>query len=69
MSATRIYFVKDDDDDRLIEATSAAAAIRHAAIGRYSATVAKPKEIADLMANGKKVEQAKPEQLMLGDQA
>jgi hypothetical protein len=60
VSATRIYRVRDtknSDDDRLIEATSAATAVRFAA-AHYSAEVAKPKEIAELMADGAKVEAA-----------
>lgn len=60
MSATRIYRVRDtknDGDDRLILATSAATAVRFAA-AHYSAEVAKPKEIAELMADGAKVEAA-----------
>jgi hypothetical protein len=64
VSATRIYRVRDtknSDDDRLILATSAATAVRFAA-AHYSAEVAKPKEIAELMADGVKVQQAKDDQ-------
>lgn len=68
MSVTRLYVVQDGDNERLIEATSAASAIRHAALDRYTANIAKPKTIADLMANGVRVEQAKPDQLTLGAQ-
>ena len=59
---TRIYYVADGHETRLIEATSAATAIRHCAVKRYRYGVAKPKQIADLMANGARVEQATTEQ-------
>lgn len=59
---TRIYYVADGHETRLIEATSAAAAIRHCAVKRYRYGVAKPKEVARLMAEGVKVEQATTEQ-------
>lgn len=55
---TRIYYVADGHETRLIEATSAAAAIRHCAVKRYRYGVAKPKEVARLMAQGVKVETA-----------
>lgn len=58
MAATRIYYVADGHETRLIDATSAAAAIRHCAVRRYRYGVAKPKQIADLMASGIRVEQA-----------
>jgi hypothetical protein len=61
MSESRIYSVLDGDIDavRLIEATSAAAAIRHVAAQRYRVSIAKPKDVAYHMAQGVKVEQAK----------
>ena len=74
MSKTRIYVVHETIGDlrasRLIEAASAAAAIRHYALGRYSATPAKPHDVADRMALGMKVEIASPEQqaIPLGEQ-
>lgn len=43
---TRIYLVTTPDDNRLVEAASAAQAIRHCVRGSYAATVASPKEIA-----------------------
>ena len=55
---TRIYYVADGHETRLIEATSAATAIRHCAVKRYRYGVAKPKEVARLMAQGVKVERA-----------
>jgi hypothetical protein len=62
VSATRIYRVRDTKNDdsptRLIEATSAAAAVRFAA-AHYSAEIAKVKEVAELMDEGVKVEEAK----------
>jgi len=68
MSITRIYAVRDGDAVRLIEASSASAAIRHCARDRYSVSPAKPRDVADAMADGVKVEQARPEQLTLADQ-
>lgn len=59
---TRLYIVVDKDDTkskaRLIEASNAAQAVRHVVSARYDASVAKSKEVAELMANGTKVEKA-----------
>lgn len=65
---TRIYVVHDKGADaaRLVEAASAAAAVRHVAINRYTVTAASPKQIAHHMARGVHVETAgekSPEQL------
>ena len=75
MSKTRIYVVReavgaDVMVSHLVEATSAAAAIRHCALDRYSATPAKPRDVVDCMAAGVKVEVAAPEQqsIPLGEQ-
>lgn len=58
MQATRIYQVHDGESVRLIDAASAAAAIRHAAIGKYKASPASAREVANIMATGVKVETA-----------
>lgn len=60
MAATRLYRVYDGEAcaSRLVEATSAAAAVRHVATKRYRVDVAKPKDIADMMSGGVKVERA-----------
>ena len=62
MSSTRIYVVKrtgtESGDTRLIEATSQAAAIRHAIGGTLTAEAATPKELAMLMRNGIELENA-----------
>ncbi len=59
---TRIYVVRRTGDNtgenRLVEATSQAQAIRHVTGGIYTAEVAKTKDLADLMASGAKVEKA-----------
>jgi hypothetical protein len=64
MMQTRIYVVADsagvEEVNRLIEATSAAAAVRYVA-SRYKAEIAKPKQLAALMAAGVRVEQANGE--------
>jgi len=62
MMQTRIYRVADGHTVRLIEATSAATATRYCAIKKYRVGVAKPKDVAELMASGVTVEIAKPEQ-------
>ena len=67
MSNTRIYSVRDGDAVRLIEATSASAAVRHCAIDRYHVAVAKAKDIAYQMAKGVKVELANPETPLGGE--
>ena len=75
MSKTRIYVVRETGSVgaaglRLIDATSAATAIRHCTLDRFSAKPAKPRDVAELMAKGVKIEQAKPEQqsIPLGEQ-
>lgn len=57
---TRIYVVIDKatSEKRLIEATSAAQAIRHCVANKYSAKPATPKEIAQFMTSGLTVEKA-----------
>ncbi len=55
---TRIYVVMTGEDRRLVEASSAAQAIRHCVRGVYTAKVAATKELAQMMAAGMKVEVA-----------
>lgn len=57
----RIYRVSHGDEVRLIEATSAAAAIQHCAKPKYVAVPVKTRELRDLYERGIKVEVAKPE--------
>jgi len=56
MIQTRIYLVTNGDTRRLIEAGSAAQAIRHCVRNTYSAKAATPKEIANFMGAGYPVE-------------
>lgn len=58
MAITRIYVVLNGDERRLVEATSAAQAIRHCVANKYSAKPATPKEIAQFMRDGLTVEKA-----------
>jgi len=63
MATTRIYQVTTDETvadpaTRLIEATSAAAAVRFVASKVYSATIAKPADIVAAMTAGVTVEKA-----------
>lgn len=59
MSQTRIYVViQKDQKHRLIEAISAAQAIRHCVKHEYSAKVASAKDIAGHMKLGIEVEKA-----------
>lgn len=58
MAVTRIYVVITGDERRLVEATSAAQAIRHCVANKYSAKPATPKEIAQFMRDGLTVEKA-----------
>lgn len=59
---TRIYVVMQKsttgDQNRLVEATSAAAAVRYCARNVYEAKAASPKDIASVMSAGVKVESA-----------
>ena len=55
---TRIYVVLCGDEKRLVEASSAAQAIRHCVKDRYTAKVANTKELAQAMKEGLQVEQA-----------
>lgn len=59
--ASRIYRIIDGDGDRLIRAASAAQAIRHAA-SHMQARVATQDDIAELVAEGAKVETAGEQQ-------
>lgn len=63
MPETRIYVIiqkgtSDADGFRLVEATSAAQAIRHCARNVYTAQAATPKDIARLMGTGVTIENA-----------
>lgn len=58
MPVTRIYVVLHQDEKRLIEAGSAAQAIRHCVQNKYVARPATTKDIATLMAAGFTVEKA-----------
>ena len=55
---TRIYVVINKESKRLVEAGSAAQAIRHCVRNQYSAKAATPKEIAAFMGAGYGVEKA-----------
>lgn len=55
---TRIYVVINKEERRLVEATSAAQAIRHCVRNVYAAHVAGTKELASLMSQGVTVERA-----------
>lgn len=62
MSTTRIYVVSEKHKpNRLIEAGSAAQAIRHCGRTVFSAKAAIPKDIAGMMALGHPVERAESE--------
>lgn len=58
-AATRIYLVtdRDTDEQKLVRATNAATAIRHAA-KRFSAVVAAPETLVEMCSAGAKVEDA-----------
>lgn len=59
MTATRIYLVDERGASvRLVEASSAAQAIRHVVRHKFTAHAATPKAVATLMARGIVLEQA-----------
>lgn len=58
MSATRIYVVTTGVEQRLVEAASAAQAIRHCVADKYTARPASPKDIAILMSVSVSLEKA-----------
>lgn len=59
---TRIYVImQKDKPNRLVDASSAAQAIRHCVSTEYSSRVATAKDVADMLAHGVVVEQAKTE--------
>lgn len=61
MPTTRIYIVRDpeiDGAEELVEASSASAAMRHVATRRYTVKAATPKEVAELMQNGIRMQTA-----------
>lgn len=60
MSPTRIYTVAQETGDKfLIEAATPAQALRHVTAGMFRVEVASAKDVAQLMAQGVKVESAK----------
>lgn len=61
MADTRIYLITErgtKGEARLVEATSAAQAVRHCAKNIYTAQAATPKEVATLMGSGITIETA-----------
>jgi hypothetical protein len=63
MEATRIYVVTRNEiqpggNERLVEATSQAQALRFVAEKAYTVEVAKPKVVGQMMGNGVKIEDA-----------
>jgi len=63
MPQTRIYVViAQDKPHRLVEASSAAQAIRHCVSQEYAAKVAGTKDVAGLLAAGSTVEKANEQQ-------
>lgn len=66
-TSTRLYTVLDNGTVRLVEATTPAQAIQHCAAPKYVVNIAKPKDIAALMAKGVKVEVATPETPQQGE--
>lgn len=57
-SNTRIYVVINKETKRLVEAGSAAQAIRHCVRNQYSAKAATPREVAAFMGAGFTLERA-----------
>lgn len=55
---TRIYVVINGDEKRLVDAASAAQAIRHCVKNKYNAKAATPKDIAHFMSAGVSIEKA-----------
>lgn len=55
---TRIYVVINGEEKRLVDAASAAQAIRHCVKNKYSAKAATPKDIALYMSAGITIEKA-----------
>lgn len=66
---TRIYIVSSGDEKRLVEAGSAAQAIRHVVMPKYTSKAATPKDIANIMAAGGHVEQANVDYSLIPAQA
>lgn len=59
---TRIYVVmQKDKPNRLVEASSAAQAIRHCVSTEFSTKVATPKEVGEMVTAGVTIEKAKLE--------
>lgn len=53
---SRIYVVINGEEKRLVDAASAAQAIRHCVKNKYAAKPATPKELAGLMQSGLTIE-------------
>jgi hypothetical protein len=65
MATKRLYFVQDCDpaaQDRLVLAISGSAAIKHVVADSYTATPAKPLEVASFFQNGGEMEEAGAEE-------
>lgn len=63
MAQSRIYVVmQKDKPHRLVEAATAAQAIRHCVRPEFQARVATPKDVAALLAPGTGIERAETEQ-------
>lgn len=58
MTKTRIYVVENKDETHLVEALSAAQAVRHVVRERYSVRIATTKLVAELMQVGIPLESA-----------
>ena len=61
-TASRIYLVTIGESDRLIRATHPAKALMHVARDIAKVNVATQQDLVDCLADGVKVEDAKPEQ-------
>jgi hypothetical protein len=65
MAEKRLYFVQDSApavSERLVLATSGSAAIKHVVADSYTATPAKPLEVASFFLNGGEMEEAGAEE-------
>ena len=57
----RIYVVKFNETERLVEANTPSQAVRHVVAGMVTASAAKPQDVASVMAAGAKLERASAE--------
>jgi hypothetical protein len=61
MTVTRIYLVRDPEfagAEELVEASSTSQALRYVATKRYAVKVATPKEVAELIGGGARLQSA-----------